>query len=915
MPPKRTALIIALVVSGLGWGTAEERRARLQPTVPEGYREVPFEETVPEPELDEAEQQRGFMVFARPIMEPVYPNTHPRAHERVSALEAFATPGEFEPFTFSLYPVRDLKNLKVRVSSLKGDHGEIEAGQISVRLATYWNMGFPRYTSRETYQRLPELLERVTVHSSPAKECQRWWLTVHVPEGTKAGLYEGSVAVGDDESTTPLEIPLSLRVLPFSLQHDPAKHSSAYYYPRNKVSFAGKEKAFIDKATAREYKAMKYYGLDMMPTLGIVYDQSKESLEMPHGDEIERMMAAGLTGPIPVTGGIGGLYWKWVSKAPVENHWRIETMPSPEFYTKVTEAFSAFEAERKKRGWPEMIYAPIDEVAESHREFGALIYEAVKKAGVRTYATKNPLAADAADYAAYVDIWCSQPYAMTYEKIVAQQQHEFWSYPNHNAAEIKNPRVMCKGGRMTYGFGFWRSGYTTLIPWHWSWTPPTDPFDYLRGTHSGSGNRIDDDGEVIPAIYWECFREGYDDERYLYTLQQAVWEREGSAEKGVEEAVRRAQARLQQTWEAIAVQDKYLEEGMWPSAEFNARRWILARSIAELELFKKIRTGHAPSVTVATTREKSAEKVKTSPVERALAAGKVRVKDFGEDFTHWVSGTTEGALEVTGVAGTENQRGLRWKVEIDQRVDGGEGGAYPSGWPRIRKPFAKGELDLSTWDLLEFMVRVDSDRDEVSDDSTLLGFTMGSHLAGGRLTSLQRDLGDQPGTWIRERFPIAELAGEAGGGREALKSVSYAQFFVAERDFPDKTKLTIDLRGMRLLAFTDPVIAAAEVEQVLLLPRRWLPVSFDLMGQRSVLEGSHRLKMILTENGSGKIVARAEWPLSSSPRQQVEWDISTLQAGHYQWQISLVKVKTGEISEESVEASGDLEALPGPFAE
>jgi hypothetical protein len=23
---------------------------------------------------------------------------------------------------------------------------------------------------------------------------------------------------------------------------------------------------------------------------------------------------------------------------------------------------------------------------------------------------------------------------------------------------------------MTYGFGFWRSGYTTLIPWHWNWT-------------------------------------------------------------------------------------------------------------------------------------------------------------------------------------------------------------------------------------------------------------------------------------------------------------------------------------------------------------------------------------------------------------------------------------------------------------
>ena len=57
---------------------------------------------------------------------------------------------------------------------------------------------------------------------------------------------------------------------------------------------------------------------------------------------------------------------------------------------------------------------------------------------------------------------------------------------------------------MTYGFGCWRSGYTTLIPWHWAWTMRPDPFDYLRTTSSGAGQRIDENGEVIPAVYWEC---------------------------------------------------------------------------------------------------------------------------------------------------------------------------------------------------------------------------------------------------------------------------------------------------------------------------------------------------------------------------------------------------------------------------
>lgn len=913
MRMKTAVLMMGVTVAGLGWGFAGERRARPQPTVPQEYREMPFVETVAQPSLDETEKQRGFLLFRRPIMEPVYPNTHPRAEERVSALQAFATPGEFEPFTFSLYPVRDLKNLKVRVSNLQGEGGQIDAGQISVRLATYWNMGFPRYTSRETYRRLPELLERVTVHSSPAKECQRWWLTVQVPEGAKAGLYRGTVEVSDEAMKAPVQIPLSLRVLPFSLKQDPAKYYSAYYYPRNKVSFAGKEEAFIDKATANEYRAMRDYGLDMMPTLYLYYDRGDARLVLRDGQEVERMMAAGLKGPVPVAGGIGGLYRELVPKGKVESHWRIETMPPPEFYSKVTEAYRAFEIERKKRGWPEMVYVPIDEVAASHKEFGSRVYQAVKAAGVRTYATKDPLAVDAADYAPYVDVWCSQPYSMSYEKIVAQQQHEFWCYPNHNAGEIKNRRVMGKGGRMTYGFGFWRSGYTTLIPWHWSWTPAPDPFDYLRGKHSGSGNRIGDDGEVIPALYWECFREGYDDARYVYTLQQAVWERQGSGDKDCQEAVKRAKALLQQTWDAIEVQEKYLEDGMWPSQEFNARRWMLAQSIQELHRFAGVRKGAAPSVTVEVTRETGKGKAGATPVERAMAAGKVREEDIGKDFSQWTSGTKEGVIEVTDAAGLAGRPGMRWKVAIDHQVDGGEGGSYPVGWPRLRRPFAKGALDLAAWDMLEFQVRVDSDRDEVADDSTILGFTMGSHGSRQRLVETQRELGDQQGVWIPLRFSIADLMAEAGVGSEPWKSVSYAQVFISESDYPDKANLTFDIGDIRLLAFTEPVIARAEVEQVILLPRTNLPVTLDLMGKRSVLADSHRVRMTLTEKGGGKVAVQGEWALRSSDRQQAALNISKLKPGKYQWQIDLVKTKGGGVSADGLGASGELEALPGPF--
>ncbi len=183
--------------------SALERHAHPQPTVPDGAKEIPFDETAPEPTLTEPEKERGYLLFQRPLTESVYPNTRPLSHERLETLVAFATPGEFEPVTFALYPVRPLQNLKVRVSSLTSAAGEIPADRVDVRLATYWNVGYPSYTTLSTYRRVPELLERVTVHTSPAGECQWYWLTIHVPDDARPGLYRGTVPSGTTASARP----------------------------------------------------------------------------------------------------------------------------------------------------------------------------------------------------------------------------------------------------------------------------------------------------------------------------------------------------------------------------------------------------------------------------------------------------------------------------------------------------------------------------------------------------------------------------------------------------------------------------------------------------------------------------------------------------------------------------------------
>ena len=889
-------------------------RARVQPSVPEGWIAKPFDETAPEPMLSESERRRGFVLFQRPITEPVYPNSRPRDHERTTSLVAFGTPGEFEPLTFTLYPIGDLENLQVHCSGLSSSTSTISASQIDTRLLTYWNIGFPKYTSRDTYRRLPELLERVTVHSSPAKECQRWWLTVHVPGDASPGLYTGTVTLQGDGFTEPVQIPLRFRVLGFRLQQDPRKRLSAYYYPRNRTLFQGRDDAFIDRATANEYRSMIEHGLNMLPTFYLQLDRSTEKIVVQESAEIERMLAVGLKGPLPVLGGnaIERIYQKTTPAGKRGSHWQINQMPPPEFYQQVTESFRQLKNECADRGWPEIICCPLDEVSASRSEFGAKVYQAVHDAGVRTYATKNPLAMDAVAYRPFVDVWCSQPYALPYQKVVADTQHEYWSYPNHNAGERKNRRVMCKGGRMTYGFGFWRSGYTTLIPWHWAWTMSPDPFDYLRTPTSGAGQRIDEAGEVIPAVYWECFREGIDDARYLFTLQQTAWERVGSTDADCQRAVKEARELLQETWTAVDVQEKYLAEHMWPSSEFNARRWLLAMQIERLRKFPAQRQGLAPSVYLDNAAQTSRPELST--VEQATAPVHVEKQesvDLGEDFSDWKSETPESSIQV--LPPSENNKSpdpqnatLRWNVHVDHLAGGTADGQYQVGWPRVRRSFQQNDLDMAAYDFLEVVVRVDSDRDEVQDDVTLLGLSLSSHDAR-RLYETQRDLGDRQREEHRLLYSISEMIREADKGVAPWKSVAYLQFFVSEANYPHQAALQFDIQGVRLLRYKMPILSQLDAPKFIMLPRAKLPIPFELMGMRSVQPGSHRLAATLTDT-SNRQRSRTEFELDQD--RPLVLDTSNLTAGKYRLDVEIT-TKAGKRCDQT---SRNITALNGPAA-
>lgn len=131
---------------------------------------------------------------------------------------------------------------------------------------------------------------------------------------------------------------------------------------------------------------------------------------------------------------------------------------------------------------------------------------------------------------------------------------------------------------MTYGFGFWRSGYSTMIPWMWSWNEGKP----VPGIAFG-GQMLTDSGDELIEWEWESVREGIVDGSYLYTLQEAIVRREGTDDPRLRSLLKDARNLLQEIWNSIPPESKYLADNHWSDGEFESRRAELAAMILKLK--------------------------------------------------------------------------------------------------------------------------------------------------------------------------------------------------------------------------------------------------------------------------------------------------------------------------------------------
>ena len=564
----------------------------LPPDVAEKWKETKHVDERPLPELSAADRRRGYAVFARHWSEVIYPNTIPRRSELDPELKTFASLGEYEPVTFTVFPLEDLSGAKVTASDLRSGDSVISGENVDVRCVRYMLVR-PNYSTFFSYHVAPDVLEQRDSVDVNQGCNQRFWITVRIPDDATPGVYQGKLTFAP-AAGEPADVALKLRVLPIRLQKNP-EHVYGMYYrdPLSNVHQGSSPEAneYFRRKAELERQDMVAHGMNSHISGVSGLERDDEGNWTMDGTETERRIALdrklGLAErPLVVSFPVSWWYSKLVDKKGLGSHLRLVRADVPQsFFDEVTKMVEAIEREKTKYDWPEFLYYPIDEpsTSEDSVRFMVGVMKAIKKVpGVRTYVTADPSHDQFAPMWPYVDVWCCQPFVFGHEKIrqlSREKNIEFWCYPNHISGE--NDHTPVRGARMTWGFGFWKSGFKTLIPWIYQ-SSGGDPWNYLDGTSMDFFNRATPDGEPIPVTMWEAYREGIDDGRYIYTLKQLV---EQAKQKGGKAAqlAQEGQKELAFVWDSIEVQEKYKYDGLWPAADFDAYRWLVASKIIQLQ--------------------------------------------------------------------------------------------------------------------------------------------------------------------------------------------------------------------------------------------------------------------------------------------------------------------------------------------
>ena len=470
--------------SGEAWlKDLEERRRKAYHTT---HVEFPSPEKLVTVVPNAAQKKCGYLVFQRPWSEPVWPTSSPKGGGReVNSLDISLARGEFEPITFSIYPLGDLGKVKVRA----------DLGIPVDRAADLTGVGYVQYKIKRhgfkvtRYQVRPLLIRRKSEAPVTKGVTRRFWLTAHIPAGVRGGKYKGSIVI-TPEHGEPTTLPLSVTVHDFVLA-EPGDRMFALCGTKSQpfYTWVGGSSEEMWKAFGRSWKNQREHGFN---TIICGSDPG----------EVRRIMTAAK----PY--GMAPLFKCWLMHG---NRYHDGVAADAE------RKMRPIIAEAKRNGWPEPVFTFLDEPAnggEVTRIPALKLAKALRTIkGVKLSGDLNgPKDTDFApflDYTGFNDGTDICP--ATFRKI-------------RDAGSVP---WLVNAGKDRFWWGFWfykvsrdhgvmfKEDYAYMT-WH------GDPFYDLDAWNSDYCAAYPGPDGDINTTWFEGCREGIDDFRYLWMLDRMV---------------------------------------------------------------------------------------------------------------------------------------------------------------------------------------------------------------------------------------------------------------------------------------------------------------------------------------------------------------------------------------------------------
>jgi len=190
--------------------------------------------------LETLSPDKPYQIYCNHVNSPMKPGDRPSqeliATKRNMTLKTLTPLGAFESVTFSVFTNEALKGCQAVISDLVcvDDPTEIiPSTSAEPRTVRVW---IPPVELGGGGEYRPEILDPLTTVDMPAKTFRQYWITWHIPEGTKAGTYKGKITFQpENEEKTVLN--LEMTVFPFALEKSKNKRYGLFYLGGHGISW------------------------------------------------------------------------------------------------------------------------------------------------------------------------------------------------------------------------------------------------------------------------------------------------------------------------------------------------------------------------------------------------------------------------------------------------------------------------------------------------------------------------------------------------------------------------------------------------------------------------------------------------------------------------------------------------------